>query len=905
MAVPVDRLYASQWHFKLLGDISTIWNDYTGRGVNVGVYDDGIQYTHPDLNDNYDPSRHFSYNGITYDPFPIGLTAGGASDAHGTAVAGLIAAEAGNRVGGVGVAWGAQVTGVNLLSDPAFFAGTDDSRALVIAAFRHAANFDIMSNSWGYSGDYNDNSLNRADPGSDISALEDGLAYAAAVGRGGLGTIVVKSAGNDAANANAEGLNGSRFVIDVAAIGKTGSVTDYSNFGTNILISAPDASVTTDLLGSAGYNSQSLAAGNYTYTFGGTSASAPVVSGVIALMLEANDGLGWRDVREILATSAALTGRAVTGRVGYETMQVASQGAGTWNGGGHVFSDDYGFGRVDAFAAVRMAEVWGLWADAAKTSANEQHIGISTPQGFAAPITGNGSSVALNVTDQMWIDHIDVTVSFTFSAFLPVAPDAYLRLALLAPDGTRFEFFDAGDQTFAAGTTWDPSAGFTWTFGIAHALGMNASGTWRLEDMGQRSGGLGGTVSDFTLDFYGSPAGLSGDDVHHITNDFLRVTAAAAVGWNGGRDRLITDTNGGVDWLNMAAITGPVTASLGDLGKILVAGRQWATLAAGAAIENIVTADGADKITGSALSNKIHAMRGADFLSGLAGQDSLFGGAGADRLLGGADDDVLHGDAGNDVLEGGSGNDTGYGGSGADVFAEQTASGDDVFYGGTGRDSASLGAGHDIFHDHAEAGVAGADTISGGAGNDSLLGAGGADNLTGDAGDDSITGGDGNDSLAGGTGSDLIFGGAGLDVMTGGDGDDWLAGNAQADKIMGDAGNDTLMGGAGQDSLVGGIGADQIDGGAGNDILTGGAGGDTFVFLPGFGTDRIVDFRDNIDTLAFGAEFWGSIVGTADFVTAFADLVGGNLVFDFLDDGKVTLTGVRSLAALYDDILLL
>ncbi|WP_163367104.1 S8 family serine peptidase, partial [Escherichia coli] len=77
-----------------------------------------------------------------------------------------------------------------------------------------------------------------------------------------------------------------------------------SNPGASLLVSAPSNGgtkgiTTTDLPGSAGY-----AAGSVTTTFGGTSAAAPQVTGTVALMLEANPNLGWRDVRTILAMSA-------------------------------------------------------------------------------------------------------------------------------------------------------------------------------------------------------------------------------------------------------------------------------------------------------------------------------------------------------------------------------------------------------------------------------------------------------------------------------------------------------------------------------------------------------------------------------------------------------------------------
>jgi subtilisin family serine protease len=79
----------------------------------------------------------------------------------------------------------------------------------------------------------------------------------------------------------------------------------------------------------------------------GTSFSSPVVSGVAALMLDANPGLGWRDVQEILAATAGRTGSPA----GW-----SFNGADNWNGGGMHVSHDYGFGLVDAYAAVRVAE---------------------------------------------------------------------------------------------------------------------------------------------------------------------------------------------------------------------------------------------------------------------------------------------------------------------------------------------------------------------------------------------------------------------------------------------------------------------------------------------------------------------------------------------------------------------
>ncbi len=710
MATFRDPLFASQWHFRLLGDIAKIWDEYSGAEVTVGVYDDGVQFDHPDLDDNYDATLHFSDSGGPYDPYPINRFPGGDADAHGTSVSGLIAGAAGNGIGGVGVAWGAMLTGVNLLEDPRI----RDDFGVELAAFRHAASFDIMSNSWGY-GAFFGEFLNRNDPGSIGAQTVAAFGHAVDTGRDGLGTIIVKSAGNDATNANGEGINGSRYVVNVAALTPTGAVTDYSNFGTNILVSAGAAAVTTDLTGPNGYGT-----GDYTNTFGGTSASAPVVSGVVALMLDANETLGWRDVREILATSAALTGSGLGAAAGFEVEGFTTQGSGNWNGGGHAISRDYGYGRVDAYAAVRMAEVWGLWGNPPKATDNEQVISTSATYGFSDLEFGSGApgvQASLEVNTDIDIEHIDVTVRLSFY-FTYTNDNEFAKIYLMAPDGTRFDLvrsFDLVDTTSPVPTNAD----ITWTFGVAHALGMSSAGPWTIGVDGNPFDSFIGRILEVKLDFYGALPDFGGDDVHHITKDFLTITGAGTANWNGGRDRVLSDDNGGTDWLNLASIAGNVDLGLQQSGTIRVGGALWATLADGRQFENVVTGDGADRITGSDGANQLHGMRGNDVLQGLEGADTLDGGAGNDRLLGGLANDVLQG--------------------------------------GTGRNDLFGGAGDDVLN-----GVDGSGMLRGEAGNDTITGGTGADRLDGGAGDDRLTGGGGGDVLTGGLGADQFVFGAGF-----------------------------------------------------------------------------------------------------------------------------------------------
>ena len=106
-------------------------------------------------------------------------------------------------------------------------------------------------------------------------------------------------------------------MIAVSAVDHDGGYSIYSEMGSNIWIASPGGYysgrpgkiITTDLSGSSmGYNNSTSSGdlSNYDYTnnMNGTSSAAPIVSGVVALMLEANSNLTWRDVKYILATTA-------------------------------------------------------------------------------------------------------------------------------------------------------------------------------------------------------------------------------------------------------------------------------------------------------------------------------------------------------------------------------------------------------------------------------------------------------------------------------------------------------------------------------------------------------------------------------------------------------------------------
>ena len=392
--LPTDPLFGVQWHLNNTGQIADavagqdinvigVWPDYTGQGIVVAVFDDGFDQTHPDLIANY--RADLSWDFILDIP---GAQQGASDDGHGTAVAGLIGASANNQVGGVGVAWNATLIGYR-------------QPDAVVEAFSKAVirmldvGADISSNSWGTGG-----AFAFAVQSGQPSLVESALSLATN-GREGLGTVVLFSAGNNRAkgvnNTNYDPSKNIPYAIVVAAGKADGLITSYSTPGASVLVTAPgsdpDSIVTTDWQGADGYNKLPGEAGNYTDVedtfFDGTSASAPIAAGVVALMLEANARLGYRDIQEILVYSSK---RAVF--LDATGVQSDVNQAVDWNGGGLLTGYDFGFGNIDAQAAVRLAESWSAPAG---TIANWQSArGVSTSPA-AAIIDNNPQVVFLDI----------------------------------------------------------------------------------------------------------------------------------------------------------------------------------------------------------------------------------------------------------------------------------------------------------------------------------------------------------------------------------------------------------------------------------------------------------------------------------------------------------------------------
>ena len=223
--------------------------------------------------------------------------------------------------------------------------------------------------------------------------------------RGGKGALYVKAAGNgfsgcgptSCENANFDPSNTLPYQIVVGAVNADGIKASYSTTGSAIWASAPGgefgenaavapglppvayepAMVTTDQSGCTNGYSRTAATSsnfnkgtvpgtntscNYTNTMNGTSSATPVTVGAIALILEANPALTWRDVKHILASTARqidATRPAVSFVLGNGLSYIAEP-AWTTNFAGFKFHNWYGFGMVNASAAVNMATTYML-----------------------------------------------------------------------------------------------------------------------------------------------------------------------------------------------------------------------------------------------------------------------------------------------------------------------------------------------------------------------------------------------------------------------------------------------------------------------------------------------------------------------------------------------------------------
>ncbi|MDH4396864.1 MAG: S8 family serine peptidase [Limnobacter sp.] len=703
-AVKAAALAASGGSFLDI-NVLDVWNNgITGKGVRMAVSDDGYDLNHEDLQIN--TLKDLTYNAVLAgkDPnnanFGLGATAfndveQGATNAgtfflnkseahsHGTVVGSTAAMDGNNGKGMTGVSFQSEMVAAMVLPSTAKIPDPNDANKMIekgtlsnadlpshVKYLIDVAKVDISLNSYGadpaFSEDYN------IAPGTPDANLTDNqkvgreIARGAKDGRDGKGIVFEFSAGNEKATKADSGLtNGtsSRYVVAVGSLDEQGFVATYGSRGANILVAgfggdgtvdqkvdAGFGALAADVSGNLGYNTDVNAfQGNYSFGNIGTSYSGPMVGGVMGLMLQANNNLGFRDVAEILALTARGTGATTRAAIPDSPTYTTNNNYVTtkttdWNlGGMHYSAEGAGYGLVDAAAAVRLSEQWSRadnvatrgtvanWKSAEATSA--------TVAGTAIPDKdANGGANGLTVTATITPDQQNPNLRIDrmeFDIKLTAARPSELKAIVTSPNGTSIVIFDqplSKDKAKAtdAGTP-DTAWPGVFTIGSTAFLGETSAGEWKLQVIDTVTGQMVDAKFDsFTVRAWGTA--VSDDSQYTFTREYTST------------NKEIVDAAGN-DTINAAAVHKAVTLNLvegatNSIGNDTTTAGTF-TIKAGSVIENAIGGGGADTLVGNNANNILRGSWGSDTISGGAGNDTIAGGTGSDNLTGGDGNDTF------------------------------------------------------------------------------------------------------------------------------------------------------------------------------------------------------------------------------------------------------------------------
>ena len=470
-----DSLYGCQWYLRnhsVSGhdiNVEAVWAEgITGEGVNVAVVDDGMYFSHEDLNDNVNTSLNHDYTGD-----------GNISsflEHHGTQVSGVLAARD-NDTGIRGVAPRATIYGYNFLRD------TEDANMLD-AMSRNQAVTAVSNNSWGAGGQ----GLSHV-PQLWTQTLQHGVTN----GYDGRGTLYTFAVGNNyeaGSNANLEEIINSYMVTPVCAVNERDERASYSEVGANLWVCGPSGSFDPeipDVVTTENFD-------RYVDEISGTSFSTPMVSGVAALVRQANPLLSWRDVKLILAGSARQNDPTDAGWFSGARKYRAETDADRYH-----FNYEYGFGVVDAGAAVSLAKDWDNLPELKSTTAGSGTLNMQVPD-YDPALSDFDTTVSHQIsmsTDIEFTEYVEVEVEFQHDSYRD------LSIELVSPSGGSSWLALPYDTVTDDPDDLDtfPLRG-SFRLGSARHLGENPNGTWtlRVTDHFQY---LYGTLTSWKLTAYG------------------------------------------------------------------------------------------------------------------------------------------------------------------------------------------------------------------------------------------------------------------------------------------------------------------------------------------------------------------------------------------------------------------
>lgn len=464
-------IFPQQWHLHQIVHAGAAVNAHAnveaahgltlGEGTTIAVIDDGFDIDHVEFGGNGKIVAPRDATLQTGDPRPKDTFGTGPDngDNHGTACAGVACAN--GAVGASGVAPKARLIPIRLQS------GLGSQREA--EAFKWAADngADVISCSWGPPDGrwYSPNDPRHHQmvplPASTRLAIE----YAVTRGRGGKGCVILFAAGNGNESVDHDGYASCDLVIAVAACNDRGRRSVYSDFGKAVWCAFPSNDFghapfdhpapitpgiwTIDRHGSAGYNTGGNGDGDeqglFTGTFGGTSSACPGAAGVVALMLSVNPALAWHEVKEILKRACE---------------RIDPQG-GDYEADGH--SPKYGYGRLDALAAVTLAQP-------------QPQNTVTITREFDAPLPDlQTRSFTLSATDSAPLESISIHVNLRHTYI------GDLVIALKPPAAAGVNSVILHNRTGGPTQNLNRSYDTVGSPGLRPLIGKSAKGTWTLQ----------------------------------------------------------------------------------------------------------------------------------------------------------------------------------------------------------------------------------------------------------------------------------------------------------------------------------------------------------------------------------------------------------------------------------------
>ncbi|ESP05305.1 hypothetical protein LOTGIDRAFT_102960, partial [Lottia gigantea] len=477
-----DPLWEKQWYLhddredlseskKDLHVIPAWKKGYTGKGITVSILDDGLERLHTDLADNYSPEASYDYNGDDDDPTPRYDPTN--ENKHGTRCAGEVAMIANNGKCGVGIAFNAKIGGIRMLDGEV----TD---TLEGQALQHAIDVvDIFSASWGP----NDDGNTLEGPGKLAhKAFENGVTE----GRKGKGVIYVWASGNGGRlydNCDCDGYTGSIYTLSISSASQVFKRPWYgelcaSTMGTTYSSgSAIDDRISTDLNDTC------------TKSHTGTSAAAPLAAGIIALLLESNPDLTWRDVQHLVTW---------TSQAGPLIQQ--SKSGWTRNGAGFLVNTAFGFGILDTAGLIDAAEkkTWKSVPKQMKCTINStSKSNLPHNQRLEIQIYSSGCEGQENEIN--YIEHVQLHLTLDYTK------RGAISVHITSPSNTT--------TMLLSERPYDKSTkGFqSWPLMSVHNWGEDPKGTWKvvLEDTTDDKNN--GILQDLRLVIYGTT-----EQPHHM-----------------------------------------------------------------------------------------------------------------------------------------------------------------------------------------------------------------------------------------------------------------------------------------------------------------------------------------------------------------------------------------------------